>query len=466
MAKKSKSKRAKISKVEVTSDKISGRGGLFFVLRFIENAGFYKIFENLFGFVKGSRKGLSCSQIMKQLLAFFIDGTDMSMSSFDKRKSDKAYAAILENTPDQMASSHQIKRFFRKFIPIPNWVFRQLLAWMFMWRLNKEKPKFIVLFADSMVLDNNDAEKREGVEPTYKGKKGFHPLQISWGPYMVDAIFRPGSPHCNRGNDLKKAVGRLVNKIRQMYADVPIIVLMDSGFMDDKNFTFFEEKLKILYICVGKRYEALKKYVEQQPAKAFAQYCNQNQSWNYIEFGNRLDTWSKFRRCIFTTLEDEKDSQMQFEFVKTDVFIYTNIGIDKELTEKLVQAGGAEYLQADKIIALNHTRGKGELVHRSFKDFATKEQLPFEKLGMNRAYYYFMVVAHFLYESYKKDVVPHAISQLSYPSTFRRQLIDFAVKVISSGGYNILKVSQHIYDSLKIPDIWEHSGSPQPIVVI
>ena len=120
MAKKSKSKRPKISKVEVTNDTISGRGGIFFFLKFIENIGIYQLFEKYFGFVKGSRKGLSCSQIIKQLMAFFADGTDMSISSFDRRKKDEAYAAVLENTPDQMASSHQIKRFFRKFIQVPN----------------------------------------------------------------------------------------------------------------------------------------------------------------------------------------------------------------------------------------------------------------------------------------------------------------------------------------------------------
>ena len=56
--------------------------------------------------------------------------------------------------------------------------------------------------------------------------------------------------------------------------------------------------------------------------------------------------------------------------------------------EKLIQAGGAEYLKAETIIYLNHQRGKSELVHRSFKEFATKEQLPFYQLDMNRAYYY------------------------------------------------------------------------------
>ena len=109
------------------------------------------------------------------------------------------------------------------------------MLWLFIWRLHVEKPKFIVLFADTTVLDNNDAEKREGVEPTHKGKKGFKPLQISWGPYVVDSIFRTGSKHCNHGHDLMKAIGRLVKKIREKYADVPIIVVTDSAFMDDKN---------------------------------------------------------------------------------------------------------------------------------------------------------------------------------------------------------------------------------------
>jgi hypothetical protein len=29
---------------------------------------------------------------------------------------------------------------------------------------------------DTMVLENDGAEKREGVEPTYAGMEGFHPF--------------------------------------------------------------------------------------------------------------------------------------------------------------------------------------------------------------------------------------------------------------------------------------------------
>lgn len=466
MTKKHISKQAKISKVGVTSEKLSGRGGLFFFLRYIENIHFFQFFENHFGFIKKSSKGISVYQFIKQLMAFFIDGTDMSMQSFDRRRLDEAYAAVLENIPEQMASSHQMKRLFRNLIFVPNRIYRQVLHQLFIWRLHIEKPKVIILFGDTMVLDNHDAKKREGVEPTYKKKNGYHPLHISWGRYLVDVIFRSGSVHGNHGNEFVKAVGRLTHLIRENYSkDVPIILLSDSAFLDDKNFRFFEERLKIYYICAGKQYKELKNYVQNVPVEMFKDFLKQNQSWRYVEFGNRLKSWSKFRRCLFTTLQTEENGQLNMEFTQTDMFIYTNIGQAKQMTQQLIKAGGKKYLKPEKIIYLNHQRGKGELTHRSVKEFATKEQLPFERKGMNRAYYYFLVFSHFLFETYKQDISGDIIPITSYPNSFRRRLIDFACKVISKSGQNILKVTTSVFENIDVYKLWELSGLPPPIPV-
>ena len=172
-----------------------------------------------------------------------------------------------------------------------------------------------------------------------------------------------------------------------------------------------------------------------------------------------------FRRCIFTTPEIDEQGQLLLSLAKTDQFIYTNIGMDKQLTEQLIAAGGADYVKATKIIELNHSRGAGELTHRSHVDFLTKEQLPFERFGMNRAYYYISVISHFLYEAFKCDVTHDIIPKTCYPTTFRRRLIDFAVKVISSSGQFILKVVQTIYDSLNLETVWERVATPVPIPV-
>jgi hypothetical protein len=50
----------------------------------------------------------------------------------------------------------------------------------------------IELGIDTMVMDNDDASCRHGVKPTYTKKKGFQPLQMNWGNFIVDAVFRGG----------------------------------------------------------------------------------------------------------------------------------------------------------------------------------------------------------------------------------------------------------------------------------
>ncbi len=219
--------------------------------------------------------------------------------------------------------------------------------------------------------------------------------------------------------------------IRKRYSvTIPIILLADSWFFDQKAFEYFEKELKILYVVTGKMYEKTRQYINGVEAEQFDTY-GQKEQWSYIEFGNQLDFWNCFRRCVFTSLETEQDGQFVFEFTKTDSIFYTNIGMDKLLTSQLIEAGGEKYLEAKGIIALAHCRGAYELVHRSVKELATNAQLPFKKMSMNRAYYYLLVITHFSFETYKRDVTNNVLPIRSYPNTFRRQLIDFAVKIIS-----------------------------------
>ena len=106
-----------------------------------------------------------------------------------------------------------------------------MLHTLFLWRLKIEKPQIIKIGLDTMVLDNDDSQKKEGVEPTYKKVKGFQPLQLFWGRYMIDAIFRNGKAHSNHGNHVRRVVTRTVKLIREHYKEnVPIVFLADAGF--------------------------------------------------------------------------------------------------------------------------------------------------------------------------------------------------------------------------------------------
>ena len=225
-----------ITIIGITSDKISGRGGLPFFLRYIESVGLYKLISlTLLSLLTIHGKGLGLQQFLKQMFAFFMDGTDVSIAGFDQKKKDEGYAALLENKTDEMASSHQIKRFFTKVSIVPNLIFNKILHELFIWRLKITRPRIIELGIDTMVMDNNDAKKREGNEATYKRKKGFQPLHICWGPFLIDVLFRKGSAHSNHGTDYIDRVKSVVELIRKRYSkDVPILICADSGFADQK----------------------------------------------------------------------------------------------------------------------------------------------------------------------------------------------------------------------------------------
>ncbi len=118
----------KITRIQVTKQKISGRGGITLFLRYAEQTKFYEVITFVFNSLDiFNAKGLQLQQFMKQVIAFFIDGTDMSIAGFDKRKKDESYPAVLENSLEEMASSHQIKRFFKKLSIVPPFAFRKIL---------------------------------------------------------------------------------------------------------------------------------------------------------------------------------------------------------------------------------------------------------------------------------------------------------------------------------------------------
>jgi len=118
---------AKITKIGETSDKISARGGLPLFLRYVEKIGLYSMISGvILPHILQTNKGLQLQSFLKQIIAFFIDGSNMAISGFDQSKKDDAYASLLECAPKQLASSHQIKRYFQKLSFINNMIFNYI----------------------------------------------------------------------------------------------------------------------------------------------------------------------------------------------------------------------------------------------------------------------------------------------------------------------------------------------------
>ena len=171
----------KIDRIEPTSDSLTGRAGLTPWVRYLDRINIYRLLDRYpsevrlhgagFGTIRKSSKGIRVAEAFKQLLCFFLDGTDLHLTYFDHLATDSGYAAAIETDPGDMVSSHQMKRFLNGFSFCRNFLFRRLLQDLFLWRLQAQKPEVVLLDLDTMVMDNDDAQHREGVDPT-RGTRG------------------------------------------------------------------------------------------------------------------------------------------------------------------------------------------------------------------------------------------------------------------------------------------------------
>jgi hypothetical protein len=459
--KKARSSR-RINKIGTTTDTITGRGGLVLFSRYLEMIGIFDILNSKFAFMRKSSKGLPIWILFKQIFCFFFDGTSRHLTYFDQLKNDKGYAAAIETKPSQMASSHMIKRFFKIF----GWWFARHFRWvlrkLFVWRLKIMKPNEIVLYIDSMVMDNDDAQKRQGVQPTYKKKKGFHPLQIIWNGKIVDAIFRGGSKNGNFGNTVVNTVTDLVNLIRSEYSEtVTIILRCDGGFFDEKNFAAFDE-LNIGFIASGKMYDPVKQQAGNAGDSCWNSYNIKEQTWSFLEFGFRCNKWKRFYRTFYTRCLYEGE-QMLLDFARPDNVILTNIGINDKVLENCTPQRRQYWLTPETIINSYHQCSADELAHRGLKDFGF-EQLPFKRFGQNSAFYYCMLISFFLFETFKEDVTAKVIPITSYATSVRRKIVDIAAKFVEKGRTITLKLSQSAMQALKFDLLWANCQNPPPIL--
>src|SRR5229473_3208239 len=391
----------RISKVEITNDTLTSRGGMALFVKYLQAIDIFALLLGKFGSLKKSSKGVTLKNLFLQVLCFFFDGTSRHMNYFDQLQEDTGYAAVLEVPEAQMASSHAMKRFFGTFGVFAAEAFRWVLKQLFVWRLKLNGPKVVELTVDTMVMDNDEALKREGCDPTYKKVKGFQPLHLIWEGKIVDAIFRRGKRHSNYGHDVEKMVRGIVKLIRTRYdASVSIIVRLDAGFFDAKNFALFDD-LGIGFLATGKVYDAIKEKVQAIPKKKWKEYENERQVWSYARFSYQCESWKKAYRALYTRPQYE-DQQRLLEFARPDNIILTNLVSGEPLLERMPRAVREYWEEDTSLIYHHHQRGADELPHRGLKEFGS-EQIPFKRFAANQAYYYLMLVSFFLFQTFKED---------------------------------------------------------------
>lgn len=465
MSKTAKKSNNCVNGVGQTGNVISDRAGINTFVRYIGRINIIILISFFFKLLRKSSKGASVEDIIFQIICNQALGDSRHLVYFDTLKEDKGYAAALETTQDNLVSSHTVKRFYNSISFKMLVLFRVVLLRLFIWRLHVSNPELIIINLDVMVMDNNDAKKREGVKYTYKKVCGFAPIQMTWGKFIIDAIFRSGEKHSNHEDDAIKMIRRTVEKIKSKYnPNTPIIIRMDSGYFDQKLFNAMEE-LGIGYIVGGVFFPDVKNFLSNIPQKEFKPHFGKKDEdiWEFFEFGDCRKSWNnkKFRRAIFYRSIVE-DKQYMLPGTRPGTCIYTNLGMGQVIDEQLMQIDHAHLFLPEEVIRSYQQRGTDELVHRSLKDFGY-EQLPFQDFTPNAAVYYMMVISFFLYESFKEDVTNPVIPISATPTTLRRKLFDIAGHFIKTGGKIILNVTASAMNALKFKELWERCSKAPPI---
>ena len=108
--------------------------------------------------------------------------------------------------------------------------------------------------------------------------------------------------------------------------------------------------------------------------------------------------------------------QVSLKFARPETIIYTNLGTNRNVTSAFSRALGSVEAATDAELIINtyHLRARDELVNRALKEFETESaayassthrvrpaHVPFKRFASNAAYYYLIVIAFFLFETFK-----------------------------------------------------------------
>src|SRR6516165_4360154 len=86
----------KIDQLQVTRDTLTSRGGLTFLVKYVEAIGILTLLLNRFAKIQKSVKGVSVGNLFLQALYFFFDGHQAALVSFRRVAGDQGYRPVVE----------------------------------------------------------------------------------------------------------------------------------------------------------------------------------------------------------------------------------------------------------------------------------------------------------------------------------------------------------------------------------
>ncbi len=279
---------------------------------------------------------------------------------------------------------------------------------------------------------------------------------MTWDRFVTDAVFRGGIRHSSYKDTAIRTVRHLTSVIRSEYrSDAVIVLTCDTAFFDQKNFGE-SEKPGFFCICGAPLTKDIRKKTGDLPGEAFGLLKKKDQTWEFPESEYKCDTWAKSRRSVYCRPRYE-NGQMILNSERKESLLVTNAssGTVTDETPDSVR----DPVRPEGLVPAYHRRGNHGLISRGLKDSGF-EEMPFKRFPPNTALYYMMLIAFFLFETFKEDVLHPVIPLQSYAVTVRRVFFDTAAKAVSRAGQITVKFCTAVFGRLNLNKIREVCSSP------
>jgi hypothetical protein len=250
------------------------------------------------------------------------------LNDHDTLRKDLAWQTALERS-EELASDSTLCRLEQRVDRRAAVAFHQVLVEKFIASFEQAPAELILDFdaTDDRVHGNQEGRHFHG----YYGDWCFLPLYVFCGEQLLVSYLRPRNIDASR--HAWAILKLLVQRLRQQWPEVRIIVRADSGFCRWKMLHWCEWASVDYIIGVAKnsRLEALAKPLMEKAKAAFAATQDKQRCFDWIDYG--AATWDRERRVIAKAEDTDKGENPRFVVTSLE-------GDAQELYDKVYCARG------------------------------------------------------------------------------------------------------------------------------
>ena len=407
-----------VNKIDFKAKNLTSNAGLFLLLENAKSNGIFELIENNLVFDNESTNKIKMNHIKTMLCGHFI-----GIEKLERLK-------LLQNDPlvnefdISIKEPETVSRFLGNFTFKTTQNFRDINFKVFRKLLSKSNLTSITIDIDSSVInvEGHQEGATKGYNPKKLGNRCYN-IQFAFCDELkayITGFVRSGNTYT--ANGAAEMIKEIVANINTDALD--ILFRMDSGYFDEEIIATIES-LGCKYLIKGKAYPTLASQVTD-PSVLFVKGEEGRETTELI---TRLKTWDKDRRFVVSRVLKPEKERAQLSLLEGSEYEYFFFVTNTELP-------------SEKVVISYEKRGNAENYIKEAKYDMSVGHLLLKSFWANEAVFQMMMLSYNLFLLFKFD----SLSILEYRQqikTFRLKYVFLAAKIIKTGRYVIMKLSEN-----------------------